>query len=198
MSKYPPLPREITLLSGDQFDPWNPQGEMLTPSVIARTLSRICRWNAQCETYYSVAQHCCLVHDYVPAWLRLPALLHDTHEGFSGFGDVPSPIKQQVDLIKLIEGRIDRAIALTYMFDHTLFDHALVQVADMAMLAAEIRDLMPKNGHVWPSLPEPPEERIEPWTMEVAEQQMLDRLVAITTNALSSTGTSCLRTTSRT
>lgn len=48
------------------------------------------------ESYYSVAEHCCLVHDLVAAerlggkWAAA-ALLHDGHEAY--LGDVVTPLK---------------------------------------------------------------------------------------------------------
>lgn len=67
-------------------------------SDIMDGLSKICRYNGQVNTFYSVAEHSVLVSRYAeimgdtPA--VLPALFHDAHEAYSG--DIPTPHKSMI------------------------------------------------------------------------------------------------------
>lgn len=92
-------------------EPW-PAGSMVTASGvhfnllkldpdnikiddIAHGLAHMCRWNGHGSSFFSVAQHCCLMFDNAPKDRRLAYLLHDAEEAY--WGDIIKPIK---DLIK--------------------------------------------------------------------------------------------------
>jgi len=63
--------------------------------VIARSLSRICRFGGHLREFYSVAQHSYLVASLVAPELRAHALLHDAGEVV--IGDIVSPLKDELD-----------------------------------------------------------------------------------------------------
>ena len=83
----------IQLYSGVYFDPLNPDPALITIEDIAHALSLQCRYAGHCRYHYSVAQHCCLVHDVVDPHLRRWALLHDADEGL-GLPDLPTLVKR--------------------------------------------------------------------------------------------------------
>lgn len=150
----------IQTLDDKQFSPFKPDRSLINIHVIARVLSRLPRFGGHTKPDYSVAQHSLAVSNLVKEkHLKLPALLHDAHEAYSGFGDVPSPIKQKFPGIGIIEHQIDDEIAAHFEFDVKLFYHDSVVLADMVMFATEVRDVM---GPVTPCLACPPE--VEPET----------------------------------
>lgn len=80
---------------------------------IAFSLSNLCRWTGHVE-FYSVAEHSLLVTDLLagqPPLVQLWGLLHDGAEAF--LGDIASPIKEHLPLIKSAEERALRAIAVS-------------------------------------------------------------------------------------
>ena len=94
---------------GGRFWPGDPRPEEVFMSDIANGLAMTCRFNGQCEGFYSVAQHSVLVADAVRDFRypgcdgkrdwerRLPAaypiaLLHDSAEAY--ISDVGRPVNR--------------------------------------------------------------------------------------------------------
>ena len=75
------------------FEP-DPNDILLTD--IAHGLAFTCRWNGHTKTYFSVAEHCCMMHDLVPDDLKLTALFHDCEEAY--WGDIIKPLKNLLPL----------------------------------------------------------------------------------------------------
>ena len=148
-------------LSGKQWDLNNPQAGQVNWTDIAESLAKQCRFNGQCQGFYSVAQHSCLVADlipdfiprgtreYVPHAARLYGLLHDAHEAF--FGDITTPAQQLLNLDKkgsrLAKARKqhDQAIftAAGLSPDPSIFTQHWIIQADLKALMTEWRDLVP-------------------------------------------------------
>lgn len=59
---------------------------------IAHGLSNTCRWNGATKTYFSVAEHCCMMHDMVADEFKATALFHDCEEAY--WGDIIKPLKK--------------------------------------------------------------------------------------------------------
>lgn len=129
--------------AGNLFDPTDPTTLDFSIPYLARVLSRIPRWGGHTTPRWSVASHSVLVAYLVPPWLRLPALLHDAHEAYTGFGDVAAPVKPAA-LLEL-EAKIDEAVGAAYGFDHRLFYHPRLQAADRIARAIELRHLFPST-----------------------------------------------------
>jgi hypothetical protein len=83
--------------SGVMYDLFAFREEMVHLPDIARALSRTPRYRTHTERFYSVAEHCLIMHRWAheAGWdspLRLWTLLHDGAEAYSG--DLPGPIKE--------------------------------------------------------------------------------------------------------
>mgnify|MGYP001374674550 CR=1 FL=1 len=100
-------------MTATQIDPYNPAlaGHMVTSSGIivnlmdvdpdsinlqdiATGLANCFRWNGHVWPGYSVAQHCCSMHDNLPSLAveqRLDVLFHDSEEAY--WGDIIKPVK---------------------------------------------------------------------------------------------------------
>lgn len=99
---------KIMLFDGRIFDLLNPDPALLDIDVIARSLSRQCRFNGHADRFYSVAEHCVLVSQISPPHLALWGLLHDAAETF--VGDMVSPLKAHDPIFQSVEAKIDAAI----------------------------------------------------------------------------------------
>ncbi|MBB4837262.1 hypothetical protein HNP52_000313 [Sphingomonas kyeonggiensis] len=139
----------ILLQSGHYFDLTDPAGSRFQLDDIAHGLANTCRFAGQCRRFYSVAEHCWHASYLVPDELRLAALMHDASEGF--IGDVTRPLKSLLPAYKAIEGEIERVIAERFGLGESCSD-PLVKRADMTMLAAEQRELMPGKAGEWACL----------------------------------------------
>jgi len=83
-------------ISGRRFFPGNPRMEDVDIGDIAHALGHECRYGGHVKKFYSVAEHCVLLHDY--AWKKgwssdrlMALLLHDASEAY--IRDIPSPAK---------------------------------------------------------------------------------------------------------
>ncbi|MGH8433687.1 MAG: phosphohydrolase [Pseudomonas sp.] len=140
----------ILTRSGKAMDLFAPTAVMIDPSDIAHSLGMQCRFNGHTTSFYSVAQHCCIVADLVPAEMQLPALLHDATEAY--VGDLVRPLKQHESLAAYSEIEYGIWIAICDRFD---IDYSLpkaVHRADLVALATERRDLMPTHPAEWECL----------------------------------------------
>lgn len=162
----------IITRSGQKFDLANPTATMVDPADIAHSLSMQCRFNGHTSSFYSVAQHCCLVADLVPAEHQLAALLHDATEAY--VGDLVRPLKESLRecaryngttcMYDVTEQRVWEAIC--ERFDLSPILPASVKHADLVALATEKRDLMPEHPEPWPCL-----EGIEPHPIQITSWQ---------------------------
>lgn len=102
--------------TGVAFYPLDPLPEDISIRDIAHQLSMVCRYGGAVQRFYSVAEHCCILSDYVrqhrpdEPMLALQALLHDASEAY--IGDVPRPLKWMPEMVgyREMEDRIERAV----------------------------------------------------------------------------------------
>ena len=139
-----------SILTGDgrYYDFLNPSLTGTSVACLARALSRLCRFTGHTSRFYSVAEHSVWVSLLVPPALARQALVHDLHEAL--VGDVSAPLKALIPDYREIEKAAWRQVAL--LCDVPVEVHPLVKRADLMMLAAERRLLMPHDHEDWPIL----------------------------------------------
>lgn len=94
--------------TGKAFPLLNPQPGDVHIEDIAHALAMMCRYNGHCLEFYSVAEHCCLMHDVCSPENRLWALLHDASEAY--ITDIPRPFKPLLQDYYAHEARVMRII----------------------------------------------------------------------------------------
>jgi hypothetical protein len=134
----------IMLQSGAWLDFCAPQESGFTIEDVAHGLSNICRYAGQCTRFYSVAEHSVLVSETAIGF-PYEALMHDAAEAF--LGDVTRPLKQMLPEFKRIEAEVERAICARFGLAFPLPPE--VKQADLRVLAAEQRQIMPKDTDWW-------------------------------------------------
>jgi hypothetical protein len=134
----------IMLRSGSWFDFCAPAASDFTIEDIAHGLGNICRYSGQCRRFYSVAEHSVLVSETAEGF-EFEALLHDAAEAF--LGDITRPLKQMLPEYKKIEADVERAILERFGVVGPL--PAQVKQADLRVLAAEQKQIMPEGTDGW-------------------------------------------------
>lgn len=119
---------------------------------IAHGLSLLCRFNGQCDRYYSVAEHCLLMsQQFTDLDLAAWALLHDATEAY--VGDMIRPLKASMPAYRQVED--DVMLAIARRFDLPLRGErdasmpAPVKLADQRILLAERNALMANTQRRW-------------------------------------------------
>ena len=165
----------IQVYGGNKVYPLNLQEKDIDISVIAHSLSMLCRFGGHTLKFYSVAQHCVQASWIVPAKDALWALLHDASEAY--LSDLPTPIKHLDCMLeyRLAEQRAMDTICRKFGLPEK--EPVNVKFADDVMLATEARDLMAPMHPEWDEWidVEPLRETIIPWTSGYAETQFLQR-----------------------
>lgn len=155
----------------------DPRPEDIVLSDIAGALSKLCRYTGHTTEFYSVAQHSVMASKLVPKRLALAALLHDAAEAY--IGDVSRPLKTLFEtkapgVLREIENRIHSAVNEAFGIRLNASDKSIIKAADNVALATEKRDLLPGDT-IWPGMPEPLEQQIEPLEPHKAEAQFMRR-----------------------
>lgn len=167
----------IILRSGHYFDFLNPDPTTIFAEDIAWGLANTCRFGGQSLTFYSVAQHCVIVSHIVPPELAFAALMHDAAEAY--VGDIVGPLKQLLPDYKVVEDRVERAVASR--FGLTLPWGPVIKHADLRALRTEQRDLTAGHADNWNGLDDYPplDERIVPLSPDEAARLWLDRFMEV-------------------
>lgn len=156
----------------------DPQPDQIDIDDIATGLSRVCRFAGQASEFYSVAQHCCFVSDWIRKETKSPSLallglLHDAPEAYCC--DLPRALKCMLPDYKIIETRVWGAISLKY-FGEEVDLPPIIKVADNVALVTEARDFMGDPGWCkeerWPK---PVEWKIRPIGMRQAWVRYLQK-----------------------
>jgi hypothetical protein len=151
----------IQTFSGKVFRPLAPEQDSIVIEDIAHALSLLCRFSGHVREFYSVAQHSMFVCDAVveraaaedPGCNRVElvfaALMHDASEAYCV--DVPRPIKRLPALAgyREIEARVEAAINQRFGIAPEIAAHPWIKEADLAVLAAEARDLLATPDQKW-------------------------------------------------
>jgi hypothetical protein len=134
----------IMLQSGAWFDFCAPASSNFTIEDIAHGLANICRYSGQCTRFYSVAEHSILVSQIAKGF-EFEALLHDAAEAF--LGDITRPLKQLLPEFKKIEASVQRVVLDRFGVSGPISPK--VKQADLRVLAAEQRQIMPEGTDGW-------------------------------------------------
>jgi hypothetical protein len=165
----------IQTYTGKRFDPINPRAEDVDIIDIAHALSMQCRYSGHTSQFLSVAEHCVRVSRAVPPADALWGLLHDAAEAY--IGDLAQPLKAHMPAFVATEQKLHAVIA--ERFGLSLPMPRSVHVADVRMLATEVRDLMQEPPEPWEFQRvgiEPYDEVIVPWSSNCARFAYLERL----------------------
>lgn len=113
---------------------------------IAHALSLTCRYNGHCNFFYSVAEHCCKISDYVSKDAKLFGLLHDASEAY--LGDIPKPIKKHCEDYLKMEKRLEDFIFSSFLKGVQYTDEIVkkVKAVDKRIVNNEMLVLMPVNS----------------------------------------------------
>ncbi|WP_025140902.1 hypothetical protein [Achromobacter sp. DH1f] len=116
----------------------NPDPRHVDIVDIALGLSKECRWNGQlpADEFLSVAQHCVMASELLPAELQFEGLLHDGEEAY--VRDLASPVKAL--LPQYVELAAGITLAIRTRFDLPPHHHSpQIKVVDTELQALEER-----------------------------------------------------------
>lgn len=138
--------------SGKRFHPLAPRVGDVEITDIGYSLSKLCRFNGHVMKFYSVAEHCVRVSDYIrvnlheSSQLALFGLLHDAAEAY--IGDMAAPLKREMKDFQHIEAGIMGTILVALGFPALvdLQSHAVVKWVDRRFLATEASQLLSDAG----------------------------------------------------
>lgn len=169
----------IETYTGRAFWPLNPTMDALSVIDIAHALSNQCRYSGHVAFFYSVAQHCCLLAEWLSnrggsALDCLQILMHDAPEAY--LVDVPRPVKQYMPEYRVWDHAVDAVIRqwMGWNFPRPSFQDEF----DSRIIVDERAQLMSLSNNDWGHKLEPMGIVIEPWTPEEAEQTFLMQYAA--------------------
>lgn len=141
----------IELVNGTQFYFGAPEDHMIHVEEVAHALSMLCRFNGHTKRFYTVAEHACLMSDWVMAqdWATplhgLTALHHDDAEYI--IGDMARPVKMKVPQFKALETVLDGAIALRFGTEYPF--PPWLKAIDKRILVDERRGTINPSSNNW-------------------------------------------------
>lgn len=125
--------KKIRTYTGKYVDIFNITPDDIDIEDIAHALSHQCRFGGHIKRFYSVAEHSIKVAEMLSPEHKLAGLLHDASEAY--FIDMPTPIKNALPHLAVIEDGIHKAIAAKFGFQYPFSDE--VKAADKLMLEYE-------------------------------------------------------------
>lgn len=166
----------ICTFSGIRYFPADPIPADVRIVDIAHALAYQCRYTGHCKKFYSVGEHSVLVSEVVPPEHALTALMHDAPEAY--IHDISGPLKRSLPDYRAIEAKNWIAIADKYRLPAVL--PACVKSADIAVLLAEMKVLMPPMPGDHGIRGEPANVQIMGLPPEEAESLFLHRFYQLT------------------
>lgn len=161
--------------TGKRFYPLDPRVEDIDIRDIAHSLSLQCRYNGHVQRFYSVAEHCVLMADWVydqdSAQNALWALLHDATEAY--VGDMIRPLKKYMPDFIATEDRVMAVIAEKFGL-YTTEMPDIVKEADNRILLTERDALMVPTAFAWEQDGlDPLPVTVNVWSSDEAEAQYI-------------------------
>lgn len=167
----------ILTYTGTQFWPLDPRMNEVHIEDISHALSMICRFTGHTRDFYSVAQHSVLVARALPRKLQLWGLLHDASEAY--LCDIARPVKRCINGYAEIEARLMGVVADRFGLEGAI-PHE-VHVADNALLATEIAQLMPVAPvEMYMNVAPISGLQIDPWPPRIAKRQFMQEFERLT------------------
>jgi len=162
----------IQTYTGKRYYPLAPVKGDIDIEDISHALSLLCRFGGHIDRFYSVAEHCVLLSQWVDEKYALSALLHDATEAY--VVDVPRPLKFLLPEYRDLESRAWEAITKKFHVDLVLPEQ--VKEGDNRILINERNKLMPRHEH-WSidDLVKPLPVDITGWSPDRAKQEYLKR-----------------------
>lgn len=127
--------------------------------VLSKSLSKIPRFCGILNEFYSVAQHCLSMVDYMEAneyseeWIKI-TLSHEFYEGFAS-GDIPDPIKKEIQLLQDIEFDALELFARKHNLCVDYYYSDEFRRIDKGIMVTEALALAPESDYNWLTVAEP-------------------------------------------
>lgn len=167
----------IETSEGISFYPFDPRQSEINILDIAHSLSMQCRFAGHCIQFYSIAEHCCHIHDRCSSTSAFYGLMHDASEAY--LLDIPRPIKNNLVGYKEQEKIVMDMIIDKYEIPYSDFIKDEVKWFDNAILFKEAEQNMKNGARDWlgydPSLTEQIDLTLEYWNPKRAKEEFLDR-----------------------
>lgn len=159
--------------TGKRFWPLDPRPEDICIEDIAHALSLQCRYGGHCLRFYSVAEHCVLMAEWIEKRFTpldaLAALLHDAAEAY--VIDIPRPLKRSLPDYRAIEDAVLGVIFRALAFSVSIPD--AVKDADNRIISDErVQNLA---DAIWDFPPPPPlGVTLQLWSPQEAEARFVE------------------------
>lgn len=170
----------IETYTGRPFSPLKPRVEDVSVIDIAHHLSNQCRYSGAPVFFYSTAQHCCLLADYVKKVRKgspldcLQILMHDSAETY--LIDMPRPIKQFLPDFRIWDHALTMTIRSWLGLDGVPIPAWQDELDSRIIIDERAQIKMDAFGLDWGmGNVEPLGIDIVPWSAPFAEQQFLMR-----------------------
>lgn len=172
----------IETYSGAKFYPRDPDPADVSIIDIAHAQSNQGRYSGHTDSFYSTAQHCCILASYVENVMKgsaldcLQILMHDAAETY--LVDMPRPVKQYMPEFR----KWDHKIQFMVRDWLGLTDIPLPpwqDELDTRIIVDERAQIMSDSGNDWGMAGvKPLGVKVDPWPPKTAEQQFLFRYAA--------------------
>lgn len=183
--------RWMQTFTGRKFYPLAPKAKDVDLRDIAHGLAMTCRYGGHSRQFYSVAEHCVLVSEFVEVHARNAGLspdavrnlaqlglMHDSAEAY--IGDMVRPLKHQPEMseFRLAEAQIEDAIAAAFDLKWGPGAREAIKSIDDRILVDEIDHLMTHPElyiRPWLEGLSPLGARLHCWIPEIAEKRFMLR-----------------------
>lgn len=150
---------------------------MMNVDDIAHALSLQCRFAGHIKCFYSVAEHSCLVSDWLfnndQRDLAMAGLFHDASEAY--LVDIPKPVKLCLPDYVALENHVINIVEDWGGFYRGELSHKNVKDIDQRILQDEKAELKKDFGHKWSSTKEPLGIALPLWSPAQAEEEFKNR-----------------------